>query len=999
MTKPLAASQQALMEYGTIAPVILAKLTIYTDPVAGTVNKTYYWSYPHSVLYDLDGGGDQQFVGCIQAISVPGPTMPFPFEPEGFSSRAIVDLTLTNELDIVTNQWRWRELRQRRLANAELVLSELLVPPGRKLVDAASSWWDMRDLPGTEHTVLFRGKYEKAEAATESSFRLRFASEEPRVPKIECLDSSNVDPRDFGAELPIVYGAMSKVPLRNLKIGWNTTLAETITADQTGQVLVTDASGFPTGSTFDLIVGSEIIECSGSDDDIHTVTINARGHDDSAPAIHTAGDQILELTDEIVLGNAGHWIKDVKALYVRNPFNGELVRFTNSYLYRRGDQRGPLFGFPAGSEFSTTTIDGDDFKEWLLEARASARVTVQPEFDTGAGTPGTPTASPFSTSEEGGTSGVGYGEWTGTVANPVWTSTAGSDCTQLRGKFNQGVYNTDTILRFRVYLQATVSGWTGGPAKLRFKGMTLLGCFGDPILLTANGNGTYSGYTRWMHPTNKTLEDLDTLNEEVILQPSGAVDEVWTINTWRVEAETNPGGAVTREIDTEIEAAATGYGLEFFADIEGAFVPYLFPSTTYGFEEGGSGSWNVSNCIQIRDGTDPPEGSYFQTCGTIGATAVMQYLSPGGGTGVDLQAQDDVYRLRVRGDNVANIVSARLWMADSGSGTTVPANRIELEIPADVLIEDEWVDFQQVGVRFGTPDVSDCDCIGLEVVRSTGPASLSIDDLRVASATNANYDGAPFSLIEKMPDIIRHFAADYCGLGYGYIDDTTFDLALTNLGTNKHALIATGLGASFDEIIGRIAYEARCGIVRVEGASSTQLKLSTPNSSGVFPAVVREIDRFFSISESLPELKKLGTRFRSFWDWNPFLDTSEIAFSEVSRGDPDVDDTGIGTATFTTREDRYGRIDHPPFFFLTINDEPTAESVLGHFARYYWLKSSFVLEVPVYFCFDLDPGDTVDVFPKWEEHVGPGYQIKCLVLAVFRTPGDPTARLEVTEVS
>jgi hypothetical protein len=994
MSRTLETSQAALMTRDPIASITLAVWKIWTDYDNETVNRTYYLSYPTACHYDWDDSGtDRYFEDLISELSVPTQQIQYPPERSGFTSRSVLTMTLANVWSTIDAKRVWRQLGSYNIIGSHLTVAELLLDPDRYRVDGREPFWDLRDLTGDEHTVLFRGEGEQVEEITEESITIRFASLEPRVPHIELLNSGDNDPRDFGSQLPTPYGSAKHVPCKNMIVGWMTTLAEPLAIGETGVRRVTDATGFPTSTTFDIICGSEIIECTDSDATSRTITINARGHDNTADATHLAGDQIMELVDEVVFGIAGDWITDMPAFYLQNPFNQELVLFDAEYLYRRGDQRTDKFSLPAGSRFSTLTIDRDEFVEWLVSARTSARVTVQPEFDDGSGASGTPTADPDDTNEEAAPGPVGYGVWSGTAANPVWTSTAGATRTQLVGDWD-GAQNTDTILRFRFKLQATLSGWTSGVATLRCKGMNMLAAFGDPILITASGNAQYTAYTSWRQPaTTKTLDDLRIDGEDVTLQPRGDVGCVWTVNEWTVEAETNPGSGVSRETDTEIAAAATGFGLQAFADIDGPFVPYEFDTTDYDFEEGGSGTWDTSSATQTRS-TTKQTGTYSQQITVTSATGVMQYNTVGG-TGVDLSSYNDFYRISLRGDSIANITSLRFWLATTGVGSTIPTNRLEIEVPVGTLREDEWIEFYNFGVRYGSPftALTDCDCFGAELITSGGSASVYFDDLRTAASTSTNYDDVPGTLIEAGPDIIRHFIADHCGLGHDVIDDTSFDTALTNLGTNVYAGIMNGLGTTFDDILSSLLWETRSHLVRAEGSSDILYKLYAADSSGDYTTPTKTLSDWIDLRWSFQDRSQLFTRSRAFWAWDPFLGFDERAFTEVTRADPDVDDTGLGN--FSIAETQIGRIDSGPIFFYFIQDETTAEDTLKYYARigksHKNNLGSMSMELPTWQCFDLEPGDTRE-FPTSEWKTGISY---ALILAVYRTPGEPTGRVEM----
>lgn len=270
-----------------------------------------------------------------------------------------------------------------------------------------------------------------------------------------------------------------------------------------------------------------------------------------------------------------------------------------------------------------------------------------------------------------------------------------------------------------------------------------------------------------------------------------------------------------------------------------------------------------------------------------------------------------------------------------------------------------------------------------------------VDGVPVPTATAADYVGSAGDLIEEGPDQLRHFIAEHCGLGHAAIDDTSFGAALTNLDTNVYAGIANGLGTGFDEIIKTWAWEMRANIVSAETDSGRVYKLLTANQSYSYGSSSKTLGDAIQVRESRVDIRHIGTRFRAFWNWNAFLGSDEQAFTEVTRADSDVDDTGVGTADFTNAETRVGRRDYPPMFFWMIRDEATAQDTLGFYATYMVQDALalFEVEAPTWDSYALEPGDVVELQPSWDVAA-----TKCRVLIVEREPTEPMARLVLSEV-
>jgi len=377
-------------------------------------------------------------------------------------------------------------------------------------------------------------------------------------------------------------------------------------------------------------------------------------------------------------------------------------------------------------------------------------------------------------------------------------------------------------------------------------------------------------------------------------------------------------------------------------------------------------------------------------------TAIIQKVNVGGG--YDLTATDSMYQIDVKPDYLTSIESARVWFENvAGSGATIPDKRRELTIPVAALTEDAYTTLTIEAVDHDSPAVTAIETIGVEIVRSTGnndACSILVDNLKVATATNPDYTEAVGDMIETGPDQIKHFIEELCDLG-DVVDDTTFDAAITNLGSNIYGGIVSGLGSSFDEILGAWAWEMRAKLITAETSAGTVYKLITSDDAAAYGASSKTLGDWVNLRESRQDFLNLATRFRAFWAWDPFQGFGEDAFTQVSRADADVNDTDVADATFTNAETRMGRRDADPWFLFMVQDEDTANDWLGVMALWAMNDAAarFRLESPAWDSYKLEPGDIVTLQPTWDAS-----GTKTMVLSNDRAPTEPTGELILSEV-
>lgn len=585
----LAASQDALSKRADVVPARLFHLTTYADRERGTVDREFWWSLGAPWLYEWNGGVYREFDDLVLEAS------PFEYAMEHLPAPGRADTRRTTmrlqlSAENVDGEPLWKTLFADPLTFARLEVATLLIEPERLV--PATAWWDLRDLPGTEHVVRFRGEFTAVDEVSDDGIVLLFEGEEPNVDWPEALDDTQVDPKDLGRRYAIPFGNAKSVPCINRNVGWNTTLAAPLTPSQTGNVDVTSAAGLPGTGSFTLQIGSERVTATKVDAD--TVNISARAVSGSIATSHQVGESILEVQSSIVVVVAGVPCKALDALYVINPATREKVRVTTGFTTSLDNT-----AIDAGRRLTTATFTQAQFED-LLDNLAAASTDnyerlafnkYQVEAFTGW------SDATFITDSAGvrlngrATSGAG--------GKALFTIDAAAIPTALLGR---------PISRIRAIARLngegdTADGPTNQDAKTKLAGDVLFPGWedfsGTPIDHTENADYTFQAGTQengvvvaspWWAPTvigGKTGSDLDEVQVRFYFDAPHATPNQYLSDNWAFVF----GDTVELEVEfgpsplSSLGAAAFGWGLQFVADVQGVMVPDSF-KTGYGFDEG-----------------------------------------------------------------------------------------------------------------------------------------------------------------------------------------------------------------------------------------------------------------------------------------------------------------------------------------------------------------------------------------------------------------------------
>jgi len=131
---------------------------------------------------------------------------------------------------------------------------------------------------------------------------------------VNTTDYAGADPDDVGKMLPQVWGSCYRVPFRAVDAGQITTLAQDLAAAYTGNVNVTDTTGFPGGGLTAQIDAEKVLYTVIDGD---TINISARAQGGTSDVAHDLGAKVAEIQTTYFY-IIGHAVKAINAVYVDN---------------------------------------------------------------------------------------------------------------------------------------------------------------------------------------------------------------------------------------------------------------------------------------------------------------------------------------------------------------------------------------------------------------------------------------------------------------------------------------------------------------------------------------------------------------------------------------------------------------------------------------------------------------------------------------------------------
>lgn len=924
--KTLDADQEILLRQGSPQLIDLVVIRVYTDREADTLDTEYRFS-TGTFYYDWQNTGtDREFEAHLISIDRQGDLAGhLPTEPGSLiRSRTI---RLRNGDRGASGEKLWKTLRGKNLEFADVEIAHIAVEgtdPQR--------FTDLSALTGDEHTTTFRGVIVRVARVSESEIVLECESALPNVPWIIASDAAKNDPLDLGKRLPVVYGQAKRVPCIGWEVGALTTLAFEIPEAEVDQVQLSDSSAFPSSGSFK--VGQEEIAYTGKDGtDPNLLTGVTRGDNGTEAVLHSAGEACVELITTVTFIVAGHECDALQALWVLNIFNGLPFRVAAAYPFTTD-----LVDVTTVSGETVTSVKFTKAQLIALQDAAwqDAKVNVQPGI-----------SHPSSVAEEqqapnGGTLHPnGRDADNGTV---VWYTSDSDEFFPLEAtvQFGGGAGKTVTFPDPGTIVSQTIRiHITGATRKnnssnrLRIKlGAVEIGDIG----FTA---GTF---------TFASTETGDVVT--LVVDTADSDDIAWAIDyVDRDYSLTDPAPSLSTE--AKVVGANLGYGLRFFADVDG----FPFDLVLYNMDSDVA-NWSPNFCTLADENTIKQEGT-----GSLKVTA-------------NSSTDDESFRTRVSENWQNKLLSVWIYIPSISGVSLVTVSGIAIRLASDTG-PTNWSQWS-----FGTDDgLAEDDAwhqitldISNDTPNDTGGTGLDDTDVQyigilgtiVVSGEIFYYDLIELAggVFEKPTEIVRHFIAEYCGLGQDAIDEPALATAATNLGSNVHAPIVNALGDDFEEILQRMAVEFRSNVIPVEGATVTQWRMIAAESDHEWPVSLRTLTRWGSVVEQGANADANVTRFLYPYAWDPSLGTDIEAFASAVRIDADQDDVADPSITqLQNAEKAFGRRDGEAFALIASQALATAKNVAAYYAHE-GIRVMRILDVPgvpLQDSIDLEPLDIVEL--------------------------------------
>lgn len=522
MSRTLTTRQSELVGRKQRAAVTLMTLTTYSDRGAGTVDTVYRFA-DRSYVYD--GNRYEPFLQAVGQLTVEMSHIPTP-SADVTEQRRALNVTLLNAPIEDGSAYLAADLQTHNLQFSTVEIAQLDID---RVKQAPDSHFDGSAIATAEAVVWYRGELAQWGPITRGAIELEFESVRPTIPYTFLSDATQNDPRDLGKRLNHVYGRAQRVPCHGVTVGHVTTLSlAALPSGYTGNVSVTDATGFPSSGSFTMRIGAEDITATYLNPGF--VTVSARGVNGTPVTEHLMGTSVIEVITTAKWSIAGHACSAVNDVFVRNVYNGEIAT-VNPAQYTAN-----LADTVDGATATTFTMSAFNLRSMLNQLQVSANVSQQPvvSHPTSATlTDQSPNAGHSNLRDNSTSTGVvltpAAGETVGFVS-PGGTVSSQSVSVHVDG----------TAASIAVYTRAT-----------EFGGSSSIGT------ITSSSSGWYTFVTTNDH-------------HWVRVENTGGVDRgVNEIKRDVTYAEPAP----SLSTNTAIAGAEFGGGLEFWASVDGYVVP------------------------------------------------------------------------------------------------------------------------------------------------------------------------------------------------------------------------------------------------------------------------------------------------------------------------------------------------------------------------------------------------------------------------------------------
>ena len=935
-----------------IAPIPLVKLTLYSDRPTGTVAKTFYLSNM-AVDYNYGATGtDQRFLPVVigggdffSGISQIGQ----PDNPVAFGQS--FDLQCSNKS---INGKRLIELLQAyNLEDASIEIAEFQVDK----IDSLPV--DLTSYDGDEHYVLFSGRVNQIAPITDAMLTIQCTTQIPSIANSwnYAPQSFDTDQRDVGKRYPRIYGNAKRVSLVNISLMDITTLTEDVPATTPGAYGISDGRSWP-ASTADGFFRQSDSVAEGSVDlssiTPTSITVDAPGTSGS----YLVGDFVMIQGDSvwIISDRQCHAVNEI---YIRNPETGLLVRLDSALYsgsvdldYTAGGGHWTVLTLTAaqvevigdevlGASFAMgipKIIDGFELfadVEGIMGQLGATALEDGENFDDG-----TWEVVDCTVAVDTGDKIEGTGSQKMTIAAPTVpiptdddTDWSGDDCT-VTVEAGEGHTEGSGLIQ-------AVSTTSSQSSDLIYELAALNLDLGD--------NGAGIGFLTF----DFRMRRMGSVNSHLNFVLASSSGNSWV---WQIPESFIAHSAAWYTITLYIPDASATLGSPDISAID------IF-SVNFGFVDP-----RITETIWVDN-----------IRAYVGVNAVIQNNDVGG---LDWSGQD-LYSVQLKPnlDSVRFLNAARVYFSDDvGSDSTKTAEYREVFIEGGA-VEDAWTELDSVSFAdTGTIDDIDVNTLRVELdllvvvptltrdrITIPGVQTINVDDFRFASAVESTWDAAAGDPLIHPADIIRHWIDDTGGETY---DTTSYAALITALGAAAEwGFDVRSIGFTWEEVLQRMAFEARCNVFPVETATGRVWVMSSADLNYGFGEATAVITQTHNMVDEGRAVANLANHFSFRYAFDHAVGSSdESAFAGIINATPSVSDVPIDVAHIIAAQARYGPLDNGPISFRCIQDEDTALDVAGYYVQERMANNRRVFRLSGVAWFDALPyilGDLVLIAAPW----------------------------------
>lgn len=950
--RTLAATTQERAARALLAPVSLVRLTTWADRAAATVDRRFYFSQGPGARFQWAGdsaANHHPLVAAISDLEVAVPHLPSGL-PQDLPDKPLrIDLA---NLDFEGERLA-KVLRDHTLENATVELAQVLLDRQ----DAAP----FQDLTAEDSIVLYRGRVRRWGPISDQRVPLACTFEFPSIEWRVATDASQVDPLDRGRRYPRPYGAAPRVPAIGRIVGWVTTLAEKLGTGTITTLEVSDATGLPT--TGRALVGTEVFTWSGKTG--NELTGVSRGVGGSFQAFHAAGEALVEVTDAATYSLSGVAASAIGDVFVRNPFNGEVVRVTTSFTKTPGDTT--VDGVPTAIlEFTAAELE-----ELVAELSQSTEVTEDVvETLTSVQKP------------------VYLRRYDGSTLENHWADWASVDgVTDDEGR---QIDSSETMVFGFYQVTLTDEGQRVEVALRRQSGSGDYFVYLQPTSSRTDANavqiatGTLSSGTA-LQSIDVTEADLpERAYHYLRIETDGNL----TIKVHDVQRRI--GNAITETAATRIDAATFSSPLGA-SEIDARAYVHDGAQTTAGNSNTSGGGREIR--VDLDDGI-PADTDWIivKVHGGYGSSGQS------GTTPTYTDAWDERMELRLLDEYLSPSWSRRLMVLHGGFNPSAAGGDDEAEYvfhfdprlaeggsamgakaiawrPTDRGLNHYLSEIEVIYVTVQAPAAPSVEVASANV--GYGLRFFSDVDGPLAPAATPLYKAGTGSLIKAPADVLRHLIEE---VGDGAIDSDSYDDLYDALQVSSVPIDFAGdlrpLGLTWREVAARVAYEAGCNLVPAETDTETVWKMLAPDADGDFPASVATITEwepggFVELGRDVEA--ELLTRLLYLYDLDPSVEAGgDGAFRGALRASPVSADHDLASPTaaeIEAVEDTLGRLDAAePRFYHLLRTAADAGFIAGRELsdRLRIPRLVAMSGVPWWQGYALEWGDIVQATPPWE---------------------------------